>query len=72
MADPTAITIPLNMPRDEADAFARFLKRCTYTDCVARSNAMRKYPDGREEVDVMWSALRAVQHQFAEAGFNPR
>jgi hypothetical protein len=72
MADPTVITIPLNVPREEADAFARFLKRCTYTDCVARSNSMRKYPDGREEVDVMWAGVCMVQHQFAEAGFAPR
>jgi hypothetical protein len=65
-------TIPLKMPTDEADAFARFLKRCTYTDCVARSSRVRKYADGRDETDVMWSALRMVQDQFAEAGFAPR
>lgn len=72
MADPTVITIPLDLLREEADAFARFLKRCTYTDCVARSNSIRKYPDGREEVDVMWASVCTVQHQFAEAGFAPR
>jgi hypothetical protein len=72
MADPRVITIPLDLPREEADAFARFLKRCTYTDCVARSNAMRKYPDGREEVDVMWAAVCRVQNQFSAAGFAPR
>jgi hypothetical protein len=48
------------MPRDEAEA------------CVARSNVMRKYPDSREEVDLMWASVCMVQHQFAEAGFAPR
>ena len=71
MADSNA-TIPLNMPTDEANAFARFLNRCIYTDCVARSNRIRKYADGRDEVDVMWSALRMVQDGFTEAGFLPR
>jgi hypothetical protein len=66
------VSIPLEMANEEADAFARFLKRCTYHDCVARSNHLRRYPDGREEVDVMWSALRAVEHQFGAAGFAPR
>jgi hypothetical protein len=70
MADKDA-TIPLKMPTDEADAFARFLKRCTYTDCAARSNRVRKY-SGRDETDVMWAALRMVESQFAEAGFSPR
>ncbi len=72
MATEDVITIPLDMPRGEADAFARFLKRCNYTDCVARSNRLRKYPDDREEVDVMWASIRMVQDQFAEAGFAPR
>jgi hypothetical protein len=62
------ITIPLTLPFDEADAFARFLKRCTYTDCVARSNRIRKYPD-RDETDVMWSAVCLVQRQLTDAGF---
>jgi hypothetical protein len=66
------ITIPLTLPFDEADAFARFLKRCTYTDCVARSNRIRKYPDSRDETDVVWSAVCLVQRQLADAGFNPR
>jgi hypothetical protein len=72
MHSPDAITIPLILPFDSADAFARFLKRCTYTDCVARSNRIRKYPDGRDETDVMWSAVCLVQRQLADAGFNPR
>ena len=71
MADPRAITIPLDLPRDEADAFAQFLKRTTYDDCIRHSNRMRKYPDGRAELDVMWSAVKLIEHQFAEAGFAP-
>jgi hypothetical protein len=66
MAD-SNVTIRLNMPTDEANAFARFLNRCIYTDCVARSSPIRKYADGRDEVDVMWSALRMVQDGFTEA-----
>jgi hypothetical protein len=72
MAKPRVITIPLDLPGEEADAFARFLKRCTYTDCIARSNRIRKYPDGREETDVIWAAVCRVQNQFSEAGFAPR
>jgi hypothetical protein len=41
-------------------------------DCLRRSNRNKRYPDGREEADVMWSALRLVESQFAEAGFAPR
>jgi len=74
MADskPTTIAIPLNLPPDEADAFARLLKRTTYDDCARRSNRVRKYPDGRAELDVMWSAVQLVERQFAEAGFAQR
>jgi hypothetical protein len=32
----------------------------------------KRYSDGREEADVMWSGLRLVEQQFGEAGFNPR
>jgi hypothetical protein len=69
MANPSVITIPLDLPRDEADAFARLLKRTTYQDCSRRSNRVRKYPDGRAELDVMWSAVKLIESQFAEAGF---
>ncbi len=72
MADPRAITIPLDLPRDEADAFAHFLKRTTYDDCIRHSNRLRKYPDGRAELDVMWSAIKLIENQFGEAGFAPR
>ena len=66
------ITIPLDLPRDEATAFAELLKRTTYEDCVRRSNRVRKYPDGRSELDVMWSPVRMIETQFAKAGFAPR
>jgi hypothetical protein len=72
MADPTLITIPLDLPRDEACAFTELLKRTSYDDCLRRSNRRKQYSDGREEADVMWSALRLVENQFAEAGFAPR
>lgn len=67
-----SITIPLQLPSDEADAFACLLKRTTYDDCLRRSNRVRQYPDGRSELDVMWAAVRLVETQFAEAGFAPR
>jgi hypothetical protein len=66
------ITIPLDLPRDEACAFAELLKRTSYDDCLRRANRRKTYSDGREEVDVMWSALRLVETQFGEAGFCPR
>jgi hypothetical protein len=72
MATPEVITIPLDLPRDEATAFAELLKRMSYDDCLRRSNRNKRYPDGREEADVMWSGLRLVESQFAEAGFCPR
>jgi len=72
MASDETITIPIDMPRDEACAFSELLKRTSYDDCLRRSNRLKKYSDGREEADVMWSALRLVENQFAEAGFNPR
>jgi hypothetical protein len=34
MAEGDAITIPIDMPRDEAAAFAEFLKRTSYDDCL--------------------------------------
>jgi hypothetical protein len=69
-SEPTLIL--LNIPYDEASAFAELLKRTSYDDCLRRSNRTKRYPDGREEVDVMWSGLRIVEAQFAEAGFAPR
>ena len=72
MATREPITIPLDLPRDEACAFAELLKRTSYDDCLRRSNRLKRYGDGRDEADVMWSALRLVENQFAEAGFPPR
>jgi hypothetical protein len=72
MANQEVITIPLDLPRDDAVAFAELLKRTSYDDCLRRSNRLKKYSDGREEVDVMWAGLRQVETQFAEAGFAPR
>ena len=57
MADPVPITIPLDLPRDEACAFAELLKRTSYDDCLRRANRNKRYSDGREEVDVMWAAV---------------
>ena len=71
MANQEVITIPLDLPRDEACAFSELLKRLSYDDCLRRSNRNKRYPDGREEVDVMWSGLRLVETQFGEAGFAP-
>jgi cytochrome oxidase Cu insertion factor (SCO1/SenC/PrrC family) len=36
------------------------------------ARAYKRYSDGREEADVMWSGLRLVETQFGEAGFAPR
>jgi len=52
-------------------ALAQFVKRVDY-GTVERFAAKNVWYSGRSETDVMWSALRAVQHQLAEAGFNPR
>ena len=70
MATEDAITIPLNLPRVEAEAFAELLKRTSYDDCVRGANRRKQYPDGRYEQDVMWSGLRLVE--FNEAGLCPR
>jgi hypothetical protein len=72
MAASEIITIPLDLPRDEANAFAELLKRTSYDDCLRRANRCKQYADGREEVDVMWAGLRLVETQFAAAGFAPR
>jgi hypothetical protein len=72
MADSSTITIPIDLPRDEACAFADLLKRTSYDDCLRRSNRSKRYSNGREEADVMWAGLRLVETQFAEAGFASR
>jgi hypothetical protein len=72
MAESNAITIPIDLPRDEACAFTELLKRTSYDDCMRRANRRKKYSDGRDEADVMWSGLRLVEAQFTEAGFASR
>ena len=57
MADSNVITIPIDLPRDEACAFAELLKRTSYDDCLRRSNRNKRYSDGRAEADVMWAGL---------------
>jgi hypothetical protein len=63
--------IPLELPHDEAAALAQFLKRTTYDDCGRLSSRFAFY-SGRTEADTMWSAVRMVQGQLAEAGYDPR
>jgi hypothetical protein len=71
MADPKAISIPLELPRDEAAALSQFVKRIGYEDCAKFASRFIFY-SGRAEADTMWSAIRIVQCQLAEAGFAPR
>ena len=69
MANPDTITIPLILPFDEAAS--QFLKRATYDDVGQRTSSFVFY-SGRTDQDVAWSAVRLVQRQLADAGFNPR
>jgi hypothetical protein len=71
-SEPNTIPIPLRLPHDEADAFAKMLKRFSYGDAERFSSRTYRYPDNRTEADVMWSAVRTVERQFGEAGFAPR
>jgi hypothetical protein len=71
MADPSVITIPLELPPNEASAFSQFVKRVDYDTCVRLSSRFVFY-SGRCECDVMWSALHMLRRQLAEAGFAPR
>jgi hypothetical protein len=64
---PELIVVTLELPRDEAAAFAELLKRTSYDDCLRRSNRNKRYGEVREEVDVMWSGLRMVESQLADA-----
>jgi hypothetical protein len=67
MATEEAITIPIDLPRAEADAFGAMLKRLSYGDTERLSSRNHRYPDGRTEANVMWSALRSVERQFTPA-----
>jgi hypothetical protein len=66
-----AITIPLELPRDEAAALSQFVKRVDYETCARFASVTTTY-SGRAEGDVMWSGIRILQRQLAEAGFAPR
>jgi hypothetical protein len=41
MADKEAITIPLELPRDEAAALSQFVKRVDYDTCIASARLGR-------------------------------
>ena len=71
MADRDTITIPLELPFDEAAALAQLVKRIGYNDCAKLANKHLTY-NGRCESDVMWSAVCMLQRELAEAGFAPR
>jgi hypothetical protein len=71
MADRDTITIPLELPPDEAAALAQLVKRIDYNDCRKLADKHVRY-DGRCESDVMWSAVCMLQRELAEAGFAPR
>jgi hypothetical protein len=71
MADPDRIQIPLELPHDEAAALAQYVKRIGYEDCAKFASKFVFY-SGRTEADTVWSAIRMVQGQLAEAGFAPR
>jgi hypothetical protein len=69
MADREA-AIPLELPLDEAEAFSQFVKRIDYDTCTRLANVTATYGK-RAECDVLWSAVRMLLRQLAEAGFTP-
>jgi hypothetical protein len=73
MADskPSTITIPLDLPPDEAAALSQLVKRIDYETCARFASPTTTY-NGRSEGDVMWCAVCFLQRQLAEAGFAPR
>lgn len=73
MAERDNITIPLELPPDEAAALAQLVKRIGYNDCAKFANKRMVYGlQARSEADVMWSAICMLQRELAEAGFAPR
>jgi hypothetical protein len=66
MADREA-AIPLELPPDEAEAFGQFVKRTDYDTCARFAKVTATY-GRRAECDVMWSAVRMLLRQLAEAG----
>jgi hypothetical protein len=71
MAVSKARLIPLELPPDEAAAFAQFLKRVDHDTCIKFANRFAFY-SGRAEADTVWSAMRMLRGQLAEAGYDPR
>jgi hypothetical protein len=67
MADREAATIPLELPPDAAEAFSQFVRRVDYDTCARFARIIARYGK-RAECDVMWSAVRMLQYQLAEAG----
>lgn len=61
------MTIPLELPKDEAKALASMVHRLKLDDAAKFSNRT-KYNDGRREQDVLWSAICMLERQLAEAG----
>jgi hypothetical protein len=70
MAESQSTTIPLELPREEARAFAQVIKRIDYNLCAKWSSMTRTYNSTRSEHDVMWSAVCMLERQLAEAGFD--
>ncbi len=70
-ATENASMIPLELPRDEAAAFAQFTKRIDY-ETVGRFADRKATYGSRTEHDTAWCALNMLRRQLAEAGFNPR
>lgn len=69
MPEEPVVTITLELPEFQAEAFARLLKRLSLKDSVRRSNRVRQYPDRIPEADKMWDAVQAIERQLAEQGF---
>jgi len=68
---PSTVTIPFELPRDEAEALAEFVKRIHWGTCSRFASRTTTY-DGRSEADTIWAAILKLQKQLAEAGFAPR
>jgi hypothetical protein len=71
MAQAAKDHIQLELPRNEAMAFSQFVKRVDY-ETLGRFASTFVFYGGRSEHNTSWSALRMLQRQLAEAGFNPR
>jgi hypothetical protein len=65
------VIVSLHMPKGEAMALAQLVKRLDF-ETVNRFANKSVWYHGHAEADVMWSAVRDIQRQLAEAGFNPR